>query len=374
MTFLLAVLCLVLLLAAWNVFAWPRPAPRPAPAGLPLSVLVPARNEERRIGPLLDALAALPDRPSEILVYDDHSEDGTAARVLERAARDARFRLVRPVELERGWYGKPFACRRLAGEARGRWLLFLDADTRPAPGALAALVAEAETRGVSLLSAWPGLDRGSAAEELLMPMLNFVVFTLFPAPLALRSARPSLGLAHGACLLARRDAYRATGGHDLVRAELFEDTLLARRWREAGQGSACVDGSRLVRVRMYDSAAAAWAGFTKNFYPAFRRETSFWLFWAFHFACFLAPFAVAPAAALGGGGAPAAWGGVAAVLAVRVLQARRFGYAAWSVAAHPVAEGALLAVGLASWYRCRMGGGVEWKGRRYRPRHGPGEA
>ena len=66
----------------------------------------------------------------EVLVYDDHSRDRTPQIVAAYARGDRRVRLVAPTELPEGWCGKTFACARLAGEAEGRWLLFLDADAR----------------------------------------------------------------------------------------------------------------------------------------------------------------------------------------------------------------------------------------------------
>ena len=85
-----------------------------------------------------------------------------------------------------------------------------------------------------------------------MPMLSFCAFTLFPAHLALSRNDPSLGLAHGACILAQRDAYRSVGGHEAVRNEIFEDTCLARLWRARVQRSICLYGQDVVRVRMYE--------------------------------------------------------------------------------------------------------------------------
>ena len=64
-----------------------------------------------------------------------------------------------------------------------------------------------------------------------MPMLNFVVFTLYPAPLSFKRDDVSLGLAHGACLLVRRDMYAATGGHNAIKGEINEDIRLAQNWR-----------------------------------------------------------------------------------------------------------------------------------------------
>jgi chlorobactene glucosyltransferase len=274
--------------------------------------------------------------------------------------------LLSPDPLEAGWYGKPFACSRLAAAATADWLLFVDADVRLQPGAADAMVDEAQRREASLLSCWPGLDMVGVAERVFLPMLNFVVFTLFPAFLSLRDTRPSLGLAHGACIMVRRDVYERLGGHAMVRSELFEDTALARAWRAAGEHGACLDGQEVVRVRMYRRFVEMWNGFTKNAYPAFRRSVSFWLFLALHAVVFTAPFGVAPVLFLAGG----AWGpwacAAGCVLAMRLVLALRFGHPVWSAFLHPIASLALCAVALRSMGRCRSGVGVTWKGRSYR--------
>jgi hypothetical protein len=202
-------------------------------------------------------------------------------------------------------------------------------------------------------------------EGALMPLLNFVVFTLYPAPLALRRDDSSLGLAHGSCLLARRVEYEKAGGHGAVRGELFEDVRLAQHWRAKGLRGLCLDGRRVVVVRMYRSLGEVWRGFQKNFFPAFHSAWSFCAFLALHLLVFLLPFALAPLAFT----SPWAWPFAAAavcVLAARAALAWRFKHPWWSVVLHPLGEALLVALGLASWWRCRTGRGVEWKGRRYR--------
>lgn len=366
----------------WNVLAWPRLAPAVEARGgddergaAVVSVLIPARDEETNIAACLDSALAQGSTVCEVIVYDDHSSDRTAEIVSERARRDARVRLVGPANLPPGWCGKNFACARLAAEARGRWLLFIDADARLLPRAAGRMTAEAGARSATMLSCWPALEAVGFWERTLMPMLNFVVFTLYPAPLSLRRADPSLGLAHGACLLARRDVYETTGGHSAVRDAINEDVRLAQHWRACGHLSLCFDGHGVVGVRMYHSFAEIWLGFQKNFYPAFRRAPSFWLFLALHLFALLLPFALAPltfaAPAAWGFARPSAWafaGAVACVVLVRAALAVRFGQVWWSVLTHPLGELLLVALGLSSWWRCRTGRGVVWKGRRYRER------
>jgi glycosyltransferase involved in cell wall biosynthesis len=357
---------LILMLVTWNALAWPKPGLTAKESDETCSVLIPARNEQENLGPCLGSVLRQGASVREIIICDDHSEDATADVARYYSQSDPRIRLIEAGELPEGWCGKNHACARLASEAGGSWLLFLDADARLAPNSAGRMIAAARQRNVTLLSCWPGLMLVGFWEKMLMPLLNFVVFTLFPAPLSLRRGDPALGLAHGACILIKRAEYESTGGHRLVHDQIFEDTCLARAWRASGRRGVCLDGQDLVQVRMYESLAGLWSGFEKNFFPAFRKSVSFWLFLALHLICFTGPFLIAPFSIGSGVLALPVWGSVGCVLLMRTVQAWRFGYPMWSVLAHPLAEILLLLVGLNSWRNCRSGRGVEWKGRIYR--------
>jgi glycosyltransferase involved in cell wall biosynthesis len=330
-----------------------------------VSVLIPARDEESNIAKCLQAVIAQGDLVEEVLVYDDHSSDRTAGLVIAFSKSHHAVRLIEPLPLPAGWTGKNFACARLAAEARAPWMMFLDADARLARNAITAMLAEASERKVTLLSAWPGLNLGGFWEKLLMPMLNFLVFTIYPAPLSIRNPLSALGIAHGACLLVHRATYGRLGGHTAVRDQVFEDTQLARFWRAMGEKSLCLDGQDIVRVRMYGSPREIWAGFLKNFYPGFRRPSSFWIFIAMHLMLFLSPFFVAPYEAFRAGAFGSFQVAAVMVLAMRLLMAWRFRYPVWSALLHPAAQLFLLALGVSSWWKCYAGKGVLWKGRTY---------
>lgn len=365
--FLLIVMhCAVLALIIYNTVGWPRVTPHATSRSPNVSVLIPARNEAAHIEEAVAQALTGSGSVLEVLIYNDHSEDQTADMVTSIHERDQRVRLIPPQPLPDGWYGKPFACAQLAAKARGDWLLFIDADTRLQPGAVDRIVTDAEKRGVTFLSCWPKLVMRRFWEKMFMPMLNFVVFTLFPAPLSLTQSRPALGLAHGACMLVRRDEYQRIGGHRCVKTELFEDTALARAWRANGLRSLCLDGQDVAHVRMYDSLPAIWLGFQKILYPAFRHAHSFWLFLLFHAALFVLPVVIATGQMIMGQYFHAVWIMIAAALIGRAIQAIRFRYPLWSVLLHPVAEIAMLAASLVSWYSYRFGKGVTWKGRAYR--------
>jgi glycosyltransferase involved in cell wall biosynthesis len=354
----------VLALVLYNARKWPAVFPNPERFDPCVSVLMPVRNEERHI---CEALRTIVRQPGilEILVYNDHSTDRTADLVSEVAREHPAVRTVPTAPLPAGWYGKPFACYQLAAHARGRWLLFLDADARLTDNAVPAMVEAAEDYRATLISFWPRLEMTTVGEKIFMPLLNFVVFSLFPAPLSFTMDLPSLGLAHGACILADRAAYQRVGGHAQVGTELFEDTALARVWRRFGERSLCVDGQHVVRVRMYETLAALWRGFEKIVFPAFRRVSSFILFYIFHFMVFVWPFLVAVMDAVHHRFNALMWGAVGAAMMSRAVQALRFGYPVASVVLHPIAEAALTVLALSSAIKCSTGLGVSWKGRRY---------
>ena len=343
-----------------NVALWPRLRRASGKWPADVSVLIPARNEESNLPSCLDAVLKQGETVLEILVYNDHSTDGSANIVNGFVERDRRVRAIEPLPLASGWLGKNFACASLACEAKGKWLLFLDADAQLAENAIARMVGEAQKRRLKFLSCWPGLEMGSFWERALMPMLNFVVFSIFPAPLSFILNHPSLGLAHGACLMIERESYFSIGGHSAVRDQIFEDCRLAQLWRERGERSLCLDGQDVVRVRMYASLGEIWRGFQKNFFPAFRHEMSFWAFIILHFFVFLLPSLLLIAI-------PSRTAAIVVgiIFGARAALVLRFRHPAWAAALHPVAELILISIGISSWRSIKSGRGVDWRGRRY---------
>jgi chlorobactene glucosyltransferase len=367
----LAVLGIVL----WNVLSWPTIAPQTEDgqaltametAGDTLAVLIPARNEQANIRHCISSVLDQGRVVSEILVLDDNSTDGTGSILEQLAETEPRLRIIHGQPLPANWSGKCWACQQLGQVAQADWLLFLDADARLQPGAVQGILTAAAQQRVSFLGAWPGMQMQSMPERWLMPLLNFLTFSLYPAPLArLRQNDPSLGLAHGACLLLKRETYHRLGGHRSVQNELFEDTRLARYWRRCGERSLCLDGQAVVHVRMYDSLGGIWHGFEKNFYPAFGRPLPFLSFMLLRFSLFLLPFLTLPFVWLSSNSSLLLTV-CGIVLLSRTLLALRFGHPVLSILLHVPGELMLTAIAICSWLRFRFGPGVVWKGRAYR--------
>jgi glycosyltransferase involved in cell wall biosynthesis len=123
--------------------------------GARVAVLIPARDEERNIAACVESVLASTGVELEVLVLDDASSDRTAEIVREIAARDARVRLLHAPVLPAGWNGKQHACWILAQESRAPMMLFLDADVRVAPDAIARCEGARRRQELALLSGFP---------------------------------------------------------------------------------------------------------------------------------------------------------------------------------------------------------------------------
>lgn len=246
--------------------AWPRlAAPAPPPPAAPLvSLLIPARNEERSIGRCVAGALAQRYPHVEVLVLDDGSTDGTAA-VLAQFAHDPRLRVLQGQPLPPGWVGKSYACQQLSMQARGSWLLFLDADTAPHPDLTAALLTHAHRRQLDLVTVFPFLELGTFWERVILPPFLHLITAIYPVERFEHPAsRPDEVLANGQCIFVRRAAYEHIGGHGAVRNQVLEDVHLAQAIRAAGFRVGGVEGFAYLRVRMYQNGREVVEGLTKH--------------------------------------------------------------------------------------------------------------
>src|SRR4051794_5311204 len=146
-----------------------------------VSIVVPARNEERNLPRLLPSLLGQRYPRYEVIVVDDQSEDATPGILTEWAGRDPKLRVIRGGELPEGWKGKPFAMHQGALAATGEWLLFTDADTDHAPLALSSTIAYAIAHHIDLLTILPQMELGPPSERLVMPIAVMGITALHPA-------------------------------------------------------------------------------------------------------------------------------------------------------------------------------------------------
>lgn len=239
--------------------------PRPdAPASPTVSVLVATLDEAARIGPCLDGLQRQGAPMLEAIVVDSRSTDGTRALVEEAARRDGRLRLTTDDPRPAGWMGKVWALEHGLRQARGAWVLGLDADVEPVPGLVGGVVAAAEHHGFDVVSFSPCFAGQSAGERWLQPAM--LVSLVYRVGAAGDGRVPATRvMANGQCFLARRDVLERHGGYAPARASWCDDVTLARHLAQRGARVGFLDGSRLYRVRSYRSMGEAWREWGRSF-------------------------------------------------------------------------------------------------------------
>ena len=229
-----------------------------------VSVIVPARNEAPCLGECLRSLVAQESVSYEIIVVDDHSTDAT-----REIAASFPVQVVAADPLPAGWSGKCNAAWSGAKIAKGKWLLFTDADTKHAPNSLATGLLEARECDAGLLSYSPKQEVHSLAERALMPVI-FAELAKNYRPKDVSDPASPAAAANGQYLLIRREVYDAVGGHAAVAGAILEDVELARRVKRAGYRLQ-FRLADVVSARMYRSFADMWEGWTKNLALLFRR-------------------------------------------------------------------------------------------------------
>ena len=355
--------------------------PRPLPmvgttdsAARSVSIVVPARNEERSIRSCVESICASDYPDFEVIVVDDRSDDATLE--LARAIPPDRARsivVVEGQELPDGWMGKPWACAQGARAASGDLLLFTDADTVHAPELLRRAVAgmaEDDGDAVTLLGRQ---IMETFWERLVQTHMMAAIMFRFPNPGKPRPPeRWRDTIANGQFMLFDRGAYDEIGGHEAVRGEVVEDQRLAQILCRSGKRLTVRGAEDVLATRMYRSLGETIEGWSKNLSLAARQAVPPWAaalvmpvgIMVSIFIWILPPVVVVLSLA---GVAPSTWGVACAwITAVSALvwslTGWRLGAPVWTGLFYPLAAGVVNFIFLRSWMR---GGRVEWKGREY---------
>jgi cellulose synthase/poly-beta-1,6-N-acetylglucosamine synthase-like glycosyltransferase len=344
-----------------------------------LTVIIPARNEQDCLSGCLESLVSQSEeifelgKDWELLVVDDHSTDRTPQIAAEIARKTAGVTLLQAGKLEKGWTGKANAIWTAAKKARGRWLLFTDADTVHEPGDLRRAIHEATRHKVGMLSYSPRQIVAGLAQRSLMPLVFCELALAYP-PAKVSDPNQRIAAANGQFLLVEREAYRRLGGHVSVHDKVLEDVALAFLAQKRKLGLRFRYADDAASTRMYRSTGAMIEGWTKNLALLFDNSLALAVWRALDIVLLVglpvlaielwnARFAAHSIQWLGAG-----W--VLALLWVRTLV--RF-YARVAKSNFPFVDCALAPLGLPlfvvllyrSWFQHRVLKRVSWKGREY---------
>ncbi|MFH1208736.1 MAG: glycosyltransferase family 2 protein [Candidatus Omnitrophota bacterium] len=283
---------LLFILAGWVYRSWRslselKQAPTlklagPAPRQGKVSILIPAKNEEKNIADCVQPLLAQLRENDEIFVINNCSEDRTEAVLKKLGAVEvrsedpsgnsrAKFKYLNTPSTPGGWTGKNFALHLGIEHAAGDWLLFTDADTRHEPGSLNAALSFAEGRKLDLLTLLPRCLAHGFWEEVIQPCAMGYMGLWFPVR-KINDPKSKVYFGNGQYLLIRAEYYRKIGGHEDVKEAFLEDFALMQKTKETGARGMCAFGMEIYGTRMYESFGAIWRGWRRIYLHAFEQK------------------------------------------------------------------------------------------------------
>jgi len=232
-----------------------------------VSVVIPARNEEGNIGRCLSRVLAQTHKNIQVVVLDDASSDGTKSEIEKAAQGDDRVKVLHGgEEPPEGWFGKPWALQRAQAHAKGEWLVFVDADVRLEPEAVASVVGYGIANERDMVSGIGRLVLESFWERVMQPAVAGLILAGNDLDHVNDPERPNSVMANGQFIAVRREAYDKIEGHGAVAGNVLDDVGLAKAMVESEGKYSFLVLRELFSCRMYTSFAEIWAGWSKNLF------------------------------------------------------------------------------------------------------------
>jgi hypothetical protein len=232
-----------------------------------VSIVIPARNEERNLEEALRSVLAQDHPNLEFVIVDDRSTDRTGEILDRMAAADPRLRVIHVTDLPPGWLGKNHALHLGSEGASGEYLLFTDADVVMAPSTVSRAVGFLEREGLDHVTVSPEIERPSVLFEMFIGAFSFF-FALFVKPWKARDPGSARHVGIGAFNLVRAASWRAAGGHRAIALRPDDDLKLGKLLKKNGFRQEFLFGQGLVRVEWYASVRELILGTTKNSFAA----------------------------------------------------------------------------------------------------------
>ncbi|MDR1410887.1 MAG: glycosyltransferase [Spirochaetaceae bacterium] len=330
-----------------------------------VSVLIPARNEEKHIERCLDSLQNQLYKNYEILVINDNSTDDTLNILNRIAAEDSRIQVYNGDPLPEDWFGKPFALHQLSRYAKGEILLFTDADTIHNPTSISWAVTNITGLKADMVSGYVGQIFLSFGEVATVPLMFFLTGFVIPLFVNRFTKLSFFSSAVGQYIAIRHNVFKAIGGCESFKKKTSEDIYMARFVKQRGYQTRFLNVSEYVKCRMYKGYHAAVEGIGKNIFDFFGKNSTllfavalavfFFLFFPFPLMLFCVVRA-------------SPW--IFQIVVVNILYTltwifmflgQRLNW--WYGLLWPILFLNLLYVAVWSWFRTISGRGFIWKGR-----------
>jgi glycosyltransferase involved in cell wall biosynthesis len=335
------------------------------PRGNPrVSIIAPARNEEKDIAQALTQLLALDYDNYEVIAVNDRSTDRTG-EIMEGVQRNSKGKLkvIHHQELPAGWLGKTHAMWTATNAATGDWLLFTDADVLFKPDSVRRAMAYAEAEGADHVVLFPQMIMKQPGEYMMIAFFQTMfVFGHRPWKVADPKTKDHMGV--GAFNLVRRSVYESVGTYEALRMEVLDDMKLGKVVKNAGFAQRNVFGGDLISIRWANGAMGVVNNLTKNFFAVLSFKWPLTLISAFGLAFLnLMPFL---GVWLAHGWERLPYGiALASMFSIYMGMSLRSGVPAYYFLLHPVSTVLFVYTLLRSMFHTLWNDGIIWRGTRY---------
>ena len=238
-----------------------------------VSVIIPARNEEKNIKKCLDSFLAQTYENYEIVIINDSSEDKTGDIIAQYAKNHSNIVAVTANPKPDEWMGKSWACIEGYKQASGELLLFTDADTIHPKNVISLTVSHFLSCNLDALTVIPRLKMKNIWGEITFNTLNCMTQAQF-SPLQINDPSKKIGIFFGSFFILNRKVYEAIGTHEGVKSEIIEDGELGQKTKDMKYKLKIVRGEHMIQAKV-GSDGSVWDGLNRVMMPTFLRRKKF---------------------------------------------------------------------------------------------------
>jgi chlorobactene glucosyltransferase len=212
-----------------------------------VSIILPARNEERYIRRCIDSLIKQDYPDFEIVLVNDESSDKTLEIMNEYQNSYPDIKVLSVNRPNDDWIGKNWACYQGYLKSNGNLLLFTDADSYHSENTMSLAVQNINHYDLDAITIMPRLLSYDFFTKVTLPLLTTFMHTKF-SPLKVNNEKSKLGYFFGSYFIIKRDTYEKVGTHESVKHEIIEDGALGKKVKEGNFKLRMVRGERYVQA------------------------------------------------------------------------------------------------------------------------------
>lgn len=236
-----------------------------------VSVILPARNEEKYIEKCLDSLLKQDYSNYEIVAINDSSSDRTGEIIQKYSTKNSKIIFINAEAKPEGWTGKNWACYQGYIKSTGQLFLFTDADTTHSSSTISLAVNNLLAKELDALTAIPKILANDFWTKITLPILWTLSISRYSA-LKANDPKTNVGYFFGSFFIITKKTYEAVGTHKAVKEEIVEDGALGRKVKEQGFKLRVVHGEDHIQAVWARNSSTLWHGLRRLMVPLYKRE------------------------------------------------------------------------------------------------------